>query len=140
MVKKSPYVVWGILLALCALLGFIPEPAPAAANVLTALAVVSFIPPAVVIYLSWKARSDFDLKLIRSISLGSLVLTLALLVANFLALGATEWVGDLLYGLLVVISTPMVCGQIWVVSLVLWAALLWTCVILLGKLKRAPGK
>ena len=40
---------------------------------------------------------------------------------------------DVLYALLVILSTPMVCSQIWVISLVLWAALMWTCISVLSK-------
>ena len=55
------------------------------------------------------------------------------LIGNFLTLAAPEWVGNVLYAVLVMVSSPMVCGQIWIISLLLWAALMWTCILLLGK-------
>ena len=61
---------------------------------------------------------------VRILSACSLVLTLVALVANFLGVLASDLVGSLLYVLLVLVSTPMVCSGIWVASLFLWACLL----------------
>ena len=41
-----------------------------------------------------------------------------------------------LYYLLVVVSTPMICGRYWVYSLLLWAILLWCCIAALRRKKR----
>ena len=45
MKKKYLYVLWGGLFALCAGLGFLPEPAGAARIALTVLSVAFFLPP-----------------------------------------------------------------------------------------------
>jgi hypothetical protein len=76
------------------------------------------------------------LRCIRNISAASLILTLLLLVANFASVGASVAVGDFLYGLLVVVSAPMVCSQFWVVSLFLWACLLMVSISFLKKIKK----
>ena len=133
MVKKPLYIAWGILFALCAGLGFVPEPAGAARVILIVLAVVCFVPPVLIVYYGWKERNLEALRLVRNLAIGSLGLTLLVLIGNFLTLAAPEWVGNVLYAVLVMISSPMVCGQIWVISLLLWAGLMWTTIALLKK-------
>ena len=93
------------------------------------------IAPAIIVYLGWKEKDREAVRLVRNLALGSLALTLAALVANFLTVAAPFWVGDLFYAMLVIVSAPMVCSQTWILSLVLWAALMWTCILLLGKKK-----
>lgn len=67
------------------------------------------------------------LTVIRNLALTSLVLTVALIMANFFSLMAPEGLGNALYVLLVIVSAPMVCSQYWVLSLFGWACLmLWT--------------
>ena len=60
----------------------------------------------------------------RIISICSLSATLVLLVANFFSVLASEAVGNVLYAVLVVLSSPMVCSQYWVLSMFAWACLL----------------
>ena len=67
------------------------------------------------------------MRTIRNLSVASLALTLVLLVVNFLSVGASKAAGDVLYVLLIILSAPMVCGQVWVLSLFLWACLLMVC-------------
>ena len=135
MTKKSLYIIWAGMFALCAGLGFVPEPAGAGKVFCMILAVLFFAPPAAVVYLGWKKKDAEALRLVRNLSCGSLAVTLAVLVGNVMTLAAPEWVGDALYAILVMVSAPMVCGQVWFLSLVLWAALMWTSILLLGKKK-----
>ena len=135
MTRKSLYIIWGSLFALCAGLGFIPEPAGAGKVFCVILAVLFFAPPAAIVYLGWKAGQWEDVRLVRNLAFGSLAVTLATLLGNVMTLATPEWVGDLLYAILVMVSAPMVCGQVWFVSLALWAALMWTCILLLSKKK-----
>ena len=135
MTTKSLYIIWGVLFALCAGLGFLPEPEGLDKGICMVMAALFFAPPAAIVYRSWKKKDREAIRLVRNLSLGSLALTLIALVANVLTLAAPIWVGDLLYAFLVIVSAPMVCSQVWVVSLVLWAALMWTCILLLGKEK-----
>lgn len=125
--KKFLLSLWGALLALCAGLGFIREPDGVVAWLLTMLAVASFVPPLLLVYRGKKRGDRGTLRLIRGLSAASLVLTLVLLIANFLSVAASQTVGDILYGMLVVAATPMVCSQIWVLSLFLWAYLMISC-------------
>ena len=133
MKNKPLYFIWLGLLVLCAALGFIPEPNSGVQGLCVILAALCFVPPAVIVYRGWKEKCWEELRLVRNLAIGSLAVTVAALIGNFFTLAAPTWVGDLLYAILVMVSSPMICGQFWIMSLVLWAALLWTCILLLGK-------
>ena len=118
------YALWGALFILCAGLGFIPEPAGAVKVLLTALSILFFLPPAALL---WKARQAKDraaLSLVRGLSIASLSLSVGLIIANFLTAFRSELLGDILYGVLVVVSSPMICSGHWAMSLFFWACLL----------------
>ena len=53
-----------------------------------------------------------------------MTLSLVFLVLNFLSVYFSAHTGLVVYVLLVMFSAPMVCSQIWVLSLFLWACLL----------------
>jgi len=127
MSSKVLYSLWGVLFIICAALGFIPEPAGTAKTLMTVLSVVFFLPPAALLY-----RADRNtVKLVRNLSLASLVLTLVVLVLNLLSALQAEFLGNVLHALLIIISTPMVCSGYWVLSLFLWACLLMVSLQLL---------
>ena len=117
MSKKLLFALWGGLFILCAGLGFIPgfsqNVSAGAQAVLTVLAVAFFAPPACL-----------TLKLVRGISLLSLGLTLLALVLNVLSAMGTVTMGNVLFAVLIVVSSPMVCSGYWALSLFLWACLL----------------
>jgi hypothetical protein len=50
-----------------------------------------------------------------------------LIICNFLTVGASLRLGNMLFVLLAIISSPMICGQIWVISLFGWSYLLFAC-------------
>ena len=77
---------------------------------------------------------DFqDIKLVRNLSLVSLITTTVLLVLNVMSVLASEAVGTGLYALLIFLSAPMVCSQYWALSVFLWACLLMVSLKLLKK-------
>ena len=135
MTNKSWYIIWAVLFALCAGLGFLPEPEGLDKGICIVMSLLFFVPPAAIVYLGWKEQDREAIRLVRNLALGSLSMTLAVLAANFATLAASTWVGDLLYTILVIVSAPMVCSQVWILSLLLWGALMWTCIHLLGKKK-----
>ena len=117
--KRILYTVWAVLYILCAGLGF------AAPNwMTTALAVIFFLPPAVLLVQAKKQKDRDTVALIRNLAALSLVLTLVTLIANFVLSVSSEWLGGILHCVLVVISVPMICSGYWVMSLFLWACLL----------------
>ena len=118
--KKLLFALWGILYILCAGLGFLPEPEGTARFLLTGLAVLFFLPPAILL----TTGNPQCRKLIRNLSIASLSLTAVLIIANMLSIRGSTALGDGLYAMLIVISSPMVCGGNWLISLFLWACLL----------------
>ena len=117
MSNKALYILWGALYILCAALGFIPSPAETSANAMTLLSIVFFVPGFLLLYQGQR----FQIRVISAVSLG---LTCVSLVFNVLSVGLEEIDGQILYALLGVVSAPMFCSQIWVLSLFLWACLL----------------
>ena len=124
MIRKCLFALWGILFSLCAGFGFIPEPEGIMAAVLTGFALLCFLPPSLLLYLAAKAGNRSDLLLIRNLSALSLGLTLAALIGNFFTAFASEAVGQILYYILIMVSSPMVCSGRWALSLFLWACLM----------------
>lgn len=116
MKNRILFTLWGVLWALCAGLGFVGS----TSWLLTATAIVSFIPPLILI----RRGQRHNLELIRNLSIASLVLTVALIIANFLSFAASEILGVILHCLLVIISSPMFCSGYWALSLFLWAFLM----------------
>ena len=118
------YALWGALFILCAGLGFIPEPAGVLRVLLTGLSILFFLPPALLV---WKGRREKDrmaLSLVRNLSIASLSLSVLLIIANFLTVFRSELLGDIIHGVLVVVSSPMICSGHWAMSLFFWACLL----------------
>ncbi len=124
MTKRNLYIAWGVLFCITAGIGFIPNPEGMAYFSMVLFALVFFIPPTVLLTRAIHRDDKKEVKRIFFLCLTSLCLTLLFLVLNFLSVSATQLVGNLLYGILTVVSAPMVCGQIWVLSLFLWGCLL----------------
>ena len=118
--RKILYALWAFLFSLCAGLGFIPEPEGILRSLLTAAALLFFLPPAWLLYRAQEA----DRKLIRNLSALSLGLTLVLLIFNFFTAFSSEALGQVLHYVLTIVSSPMICSGHWATSLFLWACLL----------------
>ena len=119
---RTVYICWGILYALCFGFGFIPEAEGITAWAMTGLGVVFFVPGFMLLYLEQK-------KTVRLISAVSLIGTMVTIMLNFLAVNASTGTGDFLYVPLGLVSAPMFCTRIWVLSLFLWACLLMSTFI-----------
>ena len=126
MKKQVLFGLWAGLFIVCAALGFIPEPEESVRTVLTLAAVSLFLPPASLLYGAAKSGDRNTLTLVRSLSAASLGLTALLLILNFLSVAWSEAVGNFLYRVLIIVSSPMVCSGHWALSLFLWACLLIT--------------
>ena len=129
----SFYTVWAGMFVLCAGLGFIPEPAGFLKALLVLLSLGFFAVPGW--FLTWldRRKNKLHIAIVRNLAIASLSLTLVLILVNFVAFMAPETVGNLLHVLLIIVSTPMVCGQYWVLSLFGWACLLFWAQSLLKK-------
>lgn len=120
MKKSYLLALWGGMFVLCAGLGFVPAPTGAGRVLLTLLAVAFFVPPALLL-----RTGDRDMvKLVRNLAGISLGATGLLLALNFLMALGSETLGNVLHGILTIVSSPMICSGYWALSLFLWACLL----------------
>ena len=122
--KKLLYILWAAGFILCAGLGFIREPKGSLQLLLTTVSLLFFLPPALLLFHAGKQHDTDTPKLIRNLSALSLGLTLLLLVLNFLTAMQSEFLGQVLHYVLVIVSSPMICSGHWAMSLFLWACLL----------------
>lgn len=135
MKNRVLFLIWAGLYALCAGLGFIPESQGVGAAVLMLIAAGFFVPPLILCLRAAKTGDRSLLRTLRNLAIASLSATLFVFVLNLLFVTAPQWFGDLLYCLLILVSAPMLCSQLWVASLFLWACLLFFCMDRLKKLK-----
>lgn len=129
--------LWAGMYILCVVMSLLPSPSGGTKVLLILFALLFFVPPFADVYFSWKRKDQQELRLVRKLCLLSLGATLVTLVANVLSVLGGEALGNVLYYLLVVVSVPMICGQYWAYSLLLWAILLWCTIAALGKRKKA---
>lgn len=125
MKKRILYIVWGLLYALCAGLGHISQPGDVQSIAMTLISLLFFLPPAILLI---DALQDDDAKTLlqlRLISIVSLVLTFILLVLNVGSMLSSEIWGTVLHEILIFVSVPMICSRHWVMSMFLWALLLF---------------
>ncbi len=125
---------------LCAMLGFIPAPEGLVKALCVLAAAVFFVPPGILLYQFSKTRDAAALKKMTVLAAVSLGATLMLLLGNLLVVTAPTWVGNMLYGALVIVSAPMVCSRFWAVSLFGWACLLMVGISAWRKAKKAISR
>ncbi len=136
MKNKHLFGIWGGLFIVCAMLGFIPQPEGFLKGLLFLISASFFVPGWALLFRATKEKDLSLLKAICILCLISLGSTLFFLVLNFMSGSGSPAAGNLLYGFLVIFSSPMVCSQYWVVSLFLWACLLMTALSFLKKAKK----
>jgi len=123
MKNKTLYILWALLFALCAALGFFREVVTGGQWLMTVLAILFFVPPAVLLWRARKSGDSHTRLLLRNLSGASLGITLVLLVVNFLSVLGSTWLGTVLNALLTILSAPMVASGYWALSIFLWAFL-----------------
>lgn len=123
--RKVLYGIWALGYILCGALGHIAEPTGGQAVAMTVLSVLFFVPGALLLVDAFRKDCKAGLLRVRWISAISLGLTFVALLANILCAGASETVGNVFYVLLIWVSAPMICSRYWILSLFLWACLLF---------------
>ncbi len=123
MTRHTWYYVWLGLFLITAAMGFVPEQAGMERFLRLTLTVLFFLPPAVIL----KKGTKRDAKRIFVISASSLCLTVTTIVISVVSARGSEGLGNFLHALLVIVSAPMICGGVWVLSLFLWACLMFAC-------------
>lgn len=134
MKERVLYIAWAVLYAICVALGFYGEAEGFGKVLFVLTALIFFLPGAGLLILGYREKNRKILRRVRIISAVSLALTLIFLIAN-VAVAAAEATNRLLHVLLVLVSAPMLCGQYWVMSLFLWACLLFATFVKLPKEK-----
>ena len=111
------YALWGGLYLLCGGLGFVTAPGATLRLLMILLSVALFIPPFVL-----NRRGNRRVRmLVRNLSGIWLILTGILLVLNILSALGSETLGNVLHGLLTMVSSPLVCCDSWALAIFLWA-------------------
>ncbi len=118
------YGFWVAQFILCAVLGFIHNTDNLGKILQTVLGIAFFVPAVILLIDAIRQGDRKELLRLAVISGSSLGATMILLVVNVLSVGASVTVGNVLFGILTVVSAPMVCCRYWIVSLFLWACLL----------------
>lgn len=124
MKEKIIWSLWAFLYVACVWLGVLGRPDGVGGVFYTLCALIFFMPGGLLLYWGIREKKHKQVRWVRIISAGSLLLTLILLVLNFASVLFSQTAGNVLHTLLVVVSVPMVCSGYWVVSLFLWACLL----------------
>ena len=122
--KKFCFILWGALFAICAAFGFIGQPDTALKILGNLFSIAFFSLGGFILWQARKAQDRATICLVRNLSLASMTLTAAMLVANFLSVFASQTLGDLLHYMLIMVSSPMLCAPSWAMSLFLWACLM----------------
>ena len=121
------YGLWLLFYIICLVLGFsVPAQTEGAQRVALFLLAMAFFVPGFL--LLWEGHKQQDKKLLRRVQIASILslsTTMLVLLLNVLSVLWPEKVGNLLYQLLIFVSVPMIpCGSP-VLSLFLWACLLF---------------
>lgn len=122
-----------MLYVICAGFGFIPSPEGPIYWVLMFFSLLFFVPPTMILYRAIKTQEKQTLRCIRNLSLISLSATLLAIILNIFSVAFTKAAGTAVYWILIVVSSPMICAQVWAISLFLWACLLMTALQQLRK-------
>ena len=122
--KLTLYILWGFLYIACAILGFLPATNTAILAAVVAASVIFFLPPTLLLSRAVKEKDKKTIKIVFLVSLIWLITALILLLANILSVGASQLTGDVLYYMLVIVASPMICSRLWVLPLFLMACLM----------------
>jgi len=124
MKKKILYILWGVFYAVCVGLSFVKNPTPGEKWILIILSIGFFVPPYWLCILAKKENNRKAIKTLRLISGCVLALSMLFIILNILSVVFFTKLGYVLNVLLILFSAPMICAQIWVLPLFLWACLL----------------
>ncbi len=124
MKQKCIYLLWLFVYIICVGLGTLYEDILVLQIFQGLFAVLFFVPPVLLVLEGLKDGQKKYLMQIRVISIVSLVLTLAFMIANIAAVYASEAVGNTLNQIYILVAPPMHCLPYGFISIFLWACLL----------------
>lgn len=115
---------WGGLYVLCFAMSFFGNVQGTQYGALMVLGLLFFVPGGMLLYRGVTRRNTLICRWIFWLSAGSLALTVLLLILNFLTIKASAVTGLVMHVLLALVSVPMLCTQVWILSWFCWACLL----------------
>ena len=124
---KLLWCLWAAAYVICTVCAFFPVAQGALYGLFILLSLGFFVPPALLIFEAVQNKNRKTLRIIRTLSIISLSVTLVTILLNFASIQASDAWGLVLYWMLILVSTPMICSQVWVIGLFGWAMLLMTC-------------
>jgi len=124
MKEKILYALWGFLYVLCVGLGTFESPEGVLKIALILISLVFFVPGVLLLSDAVSAGDRKGILRVRIISIVSLSLTLLTLVAFILTSTGDGTAAQVFYDVLILVSSPMVCSQYWLLSMFLWSCLL----------------
>lgn len=125
MKKTFLYWLWGFFYLLCAFISNVESPTAAQSAALTVLSFIFFLPPVILLVDAYKKKDGKTVSCLRLLAILSLSLTLLTLIANIAFSNATGVWSMVLHQILIFASVPMICSQHYVLSMFLWACLLF---------------
>lgn len=129
-------IIWAALYIACAGLGFIAAPTGFLYGLCVIFSLLFFVPPVMLLYRGGKAKDIKSIRILRNLSILWLAVTMILLILNISSVYFSHSVGTILYYVLIVVTSPMVCSQYWLLPLFLWACLLVVSIQQLKQLRR----
>ena len=124
MSRRTLYILWGALYIITAGLGFIPDNGGWLSYVLSAVGILFFVPGGVLLYRAVKYRNERERQRLRKLSMASLGATVVTLLLSMVFAGGSDVAGDVMHVLLGLVSAPMFCCRLWLISLFGWACML----------------
>ena len=134
MKQRILFIIWAVFYGICAGLGFIAQPTDAQSVAMTILSLLFFVPGALLLADAITRKSKKLLLALRIISIASLSRTVGVFIANLASATASDAVGNALYYALILVSAPMVSIGFELLSLFLWACLLFSTIIFRKKI------
>lgn len=117
---------WAGMFVLCAWLGTVQTNNLFVKIILSLIAVLFFVPGALLLYNGITEKKKSLVKTVRYLSLASLVLTTFFLVFTIAMVSSSASAFTISYFVLILISSPLFCGKyVWWAVLFLWACLLF---------------
>lgn len=131
--NEKLWIAWGCMYVLCTVCGFLPVASSALSGLFLLFSIGFFIPGGMLLFNALKTGDRRTVKTLRLLSILSLALTILMIILNFATARDSATVGEVMYWILIVVSTPMICSQVWILGLFGWACLLMGSIINIKK-------
>lgn len=133
MSNKVLSFIWGGFYVLCLAMSFFGDTQGTQYGALMVLGLAFFVPGGFLLHRGVTKENGVIVRTVFWLSVSSLVSTMIMLIVTFLTVNASKDVGLAVHILLAAVSVPMICSQVWVLSLFIWACFLMVCISYMRK-------